>query len=85
MSSFPDGRRPGKGVDKSNFTQTCNLLSQFLKHKRTSASLPFTATKTTEEDTTATGTILSLLAFVSRTEVPTTPRVGWDLFVDSQM
>ncbi|XP_027336107.1 protein TIFY 11B-like isoform X2 [Abrus precatorius] len=38
MSTFPntlsDGRRSGKAPDKSNFSQTCSLLSQFLKEKR---------------------------------------------------
>lgn len=35
MSTFPDGQRPGK----SNFTQTCNLLNQFLKEKRSSGTI----------------------------------------------
>ncbi len=42
MSSFPDavvdGRRPGKAPEKSNFSQTCSLLSHFLKEKRFSAA-----------------------------------------------
>ncbi|KAJ1401088.1 Tify domain [Sesbania bispinosa] len=40
MSSFPnsvsDGRKSGKAPEKSNFSQTCSLLSQFLKEKRIS-------------------------------------------------
>lgn len=43
MSTFSDtvagGGRSGKGVERSNFTQTCNLLSQLLKEKRGSAAL----------------------------------------------
>lgn len=42
MSNFPDavadGRRSGKAPEKSNFSQTCSLLSQFLKEKRTSGA-----------------------------------------------
>ncbi|MED6192539.1 Jasmonate ZIM domain-containing protein 1 [Stylosanthes scabra] len=42
MSSFPDavadGRRYGKAPEKSNFSQTCSLLSQFLKEKRSSGA-----------------------------------------------
>ncbi|RDX84767.1 Protein TIFY 10A [Mucuna pruriens] len=41
MSSFPntvsEGRRSGKAPEKSTFSQTCSLLSQFLKEKRASA------------------------------------------------
>ncbi|XP_047161859.1 jasmonate ZIM domain-containing protein 1-like [Vigna umbellata] len=40
MSSFPntvsEGRRFGKAPEKSSFSQTCSLLSQFLKEKRAS-------------------------------------------------
>lgn len=40
MSSFPntvaEGRRSGKAPEKSSFSQTCSLLSQFLKEKRAS-------------------------------------------------
>ncbi|KAI4329062.1 hypothetical protein L6164_021366 [Bauhinia variegata] len=44
MSNFPgavgaDGRRPGKLPERSNFSQTCNLLSQLLKEKRTFGGL----------------------------------------------
>ncbi|XP_061342912.1 jasmonate ZIM domain-containing protein 1-like [Gastrolobium bilobum] len=42
MSTFPDtvsdGRRSGKAPEKSNFSQTCSLLSQFLKEKRSSGA-----------------------------------------------
>ncbi|KAK7294476.1 hypothetical protein RJT34_17365 [Clitoria ternatea] len=41
MSTFPntisDARRAGKAPEKSNFSQTCSLLSQFLKEKRDSS------------------------------------------------
>ncbi|KAG5008930.1 hypothetical protein JHK87_017445 [Glycine soja] len=41
MSSFPntvaEGRRSGKAPEKSTFSLTCSLLSQFLKEKRASA------------------------------------------------
>ncbi|KAI3455646.1 hypothetical protein Pfo_012309 [Paulownia fortunei] len=30
---FSDGRRQGKASEKSNFVQTCNLLSQYIKEK----------------------------------------------------
>ncbi|GER53594.1 jasmonate Zim-domain protein [Striga asiatica] len=30
---FSGGRRPGKAPEKSNFAQTCNLLSQYIKEK----------------------------------------------------
>ncbi|QCE02367.1 protein TIFY 10B-like [Vigna unguiculata] len=40
MSSFPntvsEARRSGKAPEKSSFSQTCSLLSQFLKEKRAS-------------------------------------------------
>ncbi|CAJ1950723.1 unnamed protein product [Sphenostylis stenocarpa] len=40
MSTFPntvsEGRRFGKAPEKSSFSQTCTLLSQFLKEKRAS-------------------------------------------------
>ncbi|KAK7275559.1 hypothetical protein RIF29_16678 [Crotalaria pallida] len=42
MSTFPDTvvdrRRSGKSPEKSNFSQTCNLLSNFLKEKRSSGA-----------------------------------------------
>ena len=45
MSSFPntvaEGRRSGKAPEKSTFSQTCSLLSQFLKEKRASADSTF--------------------------------------------
>ncbi|XP_057455044.1 jasmonate ZIM domain-containing protein 1-like [Lotus japonicus] len=38
MATFPntvaDGRSSGKALEKSNFSQTCSLLSKFLKEKR---------------------------------------------------
>lgn len=41
MSSFPntpsEARRSGRAPEKSTFSQTCSLLSQFLKEKRASA------------------------------------------------
>ncbi|KAI4355406.1 hypothetical protein L6164_004185 [Bauhinia variegata] len=44
MSNLPDttvadGRRPGKSAERSNFSLTCNLVSQFLKEKRSSGGL----------------------------------------------
>ena len=41
MSDFTekDSQRFGKAFDRSNFTETCNLLSQFLKEKRSSGNL----------------------------------------------
>ncbi|KAG4937913.1 hypothetical protein AAZX31_16G009000 [Glycine max] len=45
MSSFPntvaEGRRSSKAPEKSTFSQTCSLLSQFLKEKRASADSTF--------------------------------------------
>ncbi|KAF7814006.1 protein TIFY 10A-like [Senna tora] len=43
MSNFSDtvagGRRSGRAVEKSNFSQACSLLSQLLKEKRGSGAL----------------------------------------------
>ncbi|XP_028752167.1 protein TIFY 10A-like [Neltuma alba] len=43
MSTFSDtvmdGRRVGKPAERSNFSQTCNLISQFLKEKRSSGAM----------------------------------------------
>ncbi|OIT25899.1 PREDICTED: protein TIFY 10A-like [Nicotiana attenuata] len=35
QNSFDGGRRAGKAPERSNFVQTCNLLSQFIKGKAT--------------------------------------------------
>ncbi|NP_001311746.1 protein TIFY 10c-like [Nicotiana tabacum] len=35
QNSFDGGRRHGKAPERSNFVQTCNLLSQFIKGKAT--------------------------------------------------
>ncbi|GFP91680.1 protein tify 10a [Phtheirospermum japonicum] len=36
---FPDGRRQKQAPEKSNFAQTCNLLSQYMKEKGTLRNL----------------------------------------------
>ncbi|CAK9150104.1 unnamed protein product [Ilex paraguariensis] len=70
-NAYWDGRKSGKAPEKSNFTQTCNLLSQYFKEKRSlgDLNLGFTANleatgksgDTSTSTATTTSTTINLL------------------------